>query len=148
MKKNVFKVPTYDRERVQQLLDHYSTDTYWEFHPESSEYMIDQVNENNQLQAIHTLDHLQGPVLGMTLSDDGQLLATFCVLGHVSIWDVRQNFKLLRKLRDKDETQIDEFYCGLFKENYMLTAGKLKDRYRWSETDEDCHILPCPIKVK
>ncbi|KAI9305369.1 WD40-repeat-containing domain protein [Cunninghamella echinulata] len=109
--------------------------------------MIDQVNENNQLQAIHTLDHLQGPVLGMTLSDDGQLLATFCVLGHVSIWDVRQNFKLLRKLRDKDETQIDEFYCGLFKENYMLTAGKLKDRYRWSETDEDCHILPCPIKI-
>ena len=47
-------------------------------------------------------------ITGMSLSPDGNLLATFCSIGAIKIWDVADNFRLLRKLRDNDEVQIDE----------------------------------------
>lgn len=28
-----------------------------------------------------------------------------------------------------------------------MVGGKLKDRNRWSEQDDDNHILPCPLKI-
>ena len=87
----------------------------------------------------------------MTLSADGTMLATFSNIGAVKIWDVENEFKLIQKLRDPDEKNIDEFYCGQFTsdmQDHIVTGGKLKDRHRWSAEDEDNHILPCPIKVR
>lgn len=87
----------------------------------------------------------------MTLSADGTLLATFSNIGAVKIWDIERDFRLVRKLRDTEETNIDEFYCGKFasdSQELLVTGGKLKDRHRWSAQDEDNHILHCPIKVK
>lgn len=142
------EIPTYDRERVQYLTEKYK-DKYWMFHPNNSPNMIDVVNEDYPLRIEKSLDHLNGPVLGMTLSECGTALATFSIYGSVSIWDIgNKDFKLLRKLRDTNETQIDEFYCGAYKGTLLATAGKLKDRHRWSEDDNDNHILPCPIKVR
>lgn len=89
-------------------------------------------------------------IIGMTLSADGTMLATFSNIGAVKIWDVENEFKLIQKLRDPDEKNIDEFYCGQFTsdmQDHIVTGGKLKDRHRWSAEDEDNHILPCPIKV-
>jgi WD40 repeat protein len=47
------------------------------------------------------------------------------------------------------EPNIDEFYVGRFTPsgNHLVVGGKLKDRLRWSEQDDDNHILPCPLKV-
>ncbi|RUS12947.1 WD40-repeat-containing domain protein, partial [Endogone sp. FLAS-F59071] len=85
----------------------------------------------------------------MTLSPDGALLATFCTSGSAKIWDACTDFRLLRKLRDGAEADIDEFYCGRFAPNqtHLLVGGKLKDRRRWSAEDDDNHILPCPLKI-
>src|SRR4051812_6197077 len=91
-----------------------------------------------------------GPIISMTLSPDGTLLATFCTSGSAKIWDARDDFRLLRKLRDAAEADIDEFYCGRFAPDqaHLLVGGKLKDRRRWSAEDDDNHILPCPLKVR
>lgn len=110
--------------------------------------MLNEVNQDHPLKLEKSLDHSNNPIVGMTLSKCGVLLATFCTFGSISIWDCENDFKLLRKIRDVSETQIDEFYCGLFQEDNIVAAGKLKDRYRWSEDDDDNHILPCPIKVR
>ncbi|KAJ1959479.1 hypothetical protein H4R35_007640, partial [Dimargaris xerosporica] len=52
-------------------------------------------------------------------------------------------------LRDADEPNIDEFYVCKFTpdHSHVIVGGKLKDRMRWSEADDDNHILPCPIKI-
>ena len=49
----------------------------------------------------------------------------------------------------EQEENLDEFYVGRFTPDMtkIAVAGKLKDPKRWSEEDEDNHILPCPIKV-
>ncbi|KAI8332815.1 WD40-repeat-containing domain protein [Chlamydoabsidia padenii] len=146
-KKNTGKQPLvqqYDHERTQSLASSYP-DTYWKFDPQNSN-MVGNVNSSEPLVAVHSMTD-QGPVLGMELSEDGMLLATFCTMGTIKIWDIQNDFSLLRTLRDEEETHIDEYYCGLFKEGYLLAAGKLKDRRKWSYEDDDCHILPCPIKI-
>lgn len=87
----------------------------------------------------------------MTLSKDGTMLASLSNIGAIKIWDIENDMKLLRKLRDADEPHIDEFYCGKFiseTQGLIATGGKLKDRHRWSAEDDDNHILPCPIKVR
>lgn len=131
--------------------------------------MIDKVNDEAPLEALPFNVSDQGrikgcpcvnlgllmfvlaAIIGMALSADGTMLATFSNIGAVKIWDVENEFKLIQKLRDPDEKHIDEFYCGHFTsdmQDHIVTGGKLKDRHRWSAEDEDNHILPCPIKVK
>ena len=85
----------------------------------------------------------------MTLSPDGTLLATFSSVGFIKLWDVTNEFKMVRRLRDSRETNIEEFYCGQFvdSQELLVAGGKLKDRFRWSAQDEDNHIMPCPVKV-
>ncbi|CAO3590055.1 unnamed protein product [Absidia cylindrospora] len=136
--------PEYNHERTQSLIES-APDNYWAFHADNSN-MIGVVNELAPLEVIHAFKD-QGPVLGMTLSKDGTLLATFCTLGTIKIWDVQNKLRLLTKLQDSQENHIDEFYCGLFRDQFLLAGGKLKDRHCWSNEDEDCHILPCPIKI-
>jgi hypothetical protein len=66
------------------------------------------------------------------------------------LWDCTQpNFPKRQKLRDQNETNIDEFYVGKFTPDgrHLVTGGKLKDRNRWSDQDNDNHILPCPLKM-
>jgi hypothetical protein len=78
------------------------------------------------------------------------MLASLSNIGAIKIWDVENDLKLLRKLRDADEAHIDEYYCGKFisqTQGLIAAGGKLKDRHRWSAEDDDNHILPCPIKV-
>ncbi|KAJ3313086.1 hypothetical protein HDV04_002403 [Boothiomyces sp. JEL0838] len=68
--------------------------------------------------------------------------------GTAFIWDMN-TFEKLQCLKDEKETNIDEFYtgCWTFDSKHMIIGGKLKDRQRWSEPDDDNHILPCPLKV-
>ncbi|KAI8869446.1 WD40 repeat-like protein [Ramicandelaber brevisporus] len=124
---------------------------------------ISEINNGHRLELVNeSAIRDQGPVVGMTLSPDGSILATFCLLGCVKLWDT-SNYELLGQLRDNSEPNIDEFYCGQFlldddnnaQSNpkpsptrvLLAVGGKLKDRKRWSEADEDNHILPCPVKI-
>ena len=89
-----------------------------------------------------------GPVTGIALSDDGLMLATFCSTGCTKIWSLDDGQQLV-SLRDMDEENIDEVYVGRFGhgDSKIAVAGKCKDRYGWSEVDNDNQILPCAIKV-
>ncbi|KAF7730101.1 hypothetical protein EC973_003047 [Apophysomyces ossiformis] len=145
-KKKEKKVPVYDPEQVKQLSSIYPDD-YWHFHADQDYCMIDAINEDNPLTLVPSNIEDQGAITGMTLSTDGTLLATFSNIGSIKIWDVEDDFRPLRKLRDTKEPHIDEFYCGKFVSSLMVAGGKLKDRHRWSAVDEDSHILPCPIKI-
>lgn len=109
--------------------------------------MMNRINSANPIKSLPVNISDQGAITGMTLSKDGTLLATFSSTGSIKIWDIQDDFKLLRKIRDSLEDQIDEFYCGQFIGDCIITAGKLKDRHRWSVEDNDNHILPCPIKI-
>ncbi|ORX62961.1 WD40 repeat-like protein [Hesseltinella vesiculosa] len=134
----------YNQERTTELAKAYP-DTYWQWNMNNG-HMVQNVNKSSPLVSVHKMNE-QGSILGISLSEDGLLLATFSVFGSVRIYDVQDDFKLLAKLRDNSEEQIEEYYCGLFKGSYLVTGGKLKDRQRWSAEDEDNHILPCPIKT-
>lgn len=110
--------------------------------------MIDMINKIHSLESIPCNMSDQSAISSMALSDDGMLLATFSSIGSVKVWNVGDNFELLRKLRDKEETQIDEFYCGAFTTNGLLAVGgKRKNRHHWSTEDNDNFILPCDIKI-
>lgn len=111
--------------------------------------MIDEINSDYPLGSLPLDICDQGAVTGMTLSDDGTVLVTFCNIGSIKIWDIRNGFNCLRHIRDRSETQIDEFYCGqiLPEGGLLVTGGKLKNRHRWSAEDNDNHIMPCPIKI-
>ncbi|KAL1931992.1 hypothetical protein VTP01DRAFT_9048 [Rhizomucor pusillus] len=141
--------PVYDPMEVKALADQYP-DSFWRFHADSGYDMIDTINEQNPLEPVQCNISDQAPITSMNLSPDGALLATFSNIGAAKIWDIQDDFKLVRKLRDNEETQIDEFYCGQFvteNQELLVVGGKLKDRHRWSAQDEDNHILPCPIKI-
>jgi hypothetical protein len=47
------------------------------------------------------------------------------------------------------EINIDEYYTGVWSEDsrHITCAGKLMDRKRWSENDNDNHIIPGPLKT-
>ncbi|KAI7853079.1 WD40-repeat-containing domain protein [Circinella umbellata] len=142
-------VPEYNLERCQELASTHP-DSFWQFHADSGYNMINTINETSLLEPVPTNMSDQAAITSMTLSSDGTLLATFSNIGAVKIWDIENDFKLVRKLRDMEEQNIDEFYCGKFAsdtQELLVTGGKLKDRHRWSSQDEDNHILPCPIKI-
>ncbi|KAJ3175703.1 hypothetical protein HDU87_005846 [Geranomyces variabilis] len=90
----------------------------------------------------------RGHIMSIVLSPDGTILATFSTLGTVRLWDT-ETWALLTVLRDEAEESIDEFLCGAFTPDMtrIVVGGKLKDPKRWSEADNDNHILPCPLKV-
>jgi WD40 repeat protein len=138
----------WDPKRTKELADRYP-DEYWKYHADAEHQMIEAINVDNKLECVPCDISDQGPITSMTLSSDGSLLATFSNIGAIKIYDVEDDLKLCRKLRDAEETNIDEYYCGKFiADNGLLAVGgKLKDRHRWSEDDNDNHILPCPIKI-
>ncbi|GBC07592.1 hypothetical protein RclHR1_07550012 [Rhizophagus clarus] len=141
------KAPQYVPSNIDKLASTYP-DNYWQFHAESNNGMINYLNFQYQLQLINVDVRDQGPITGMTLSPDGTMLVTFCNVGAARIWDTRE-FKLIQKLRDTEEKNIDEFFVGKFThdQTHLVVGGKLKDRNRWSEEDDDNHILPCPLKI-
>ncbi|RKP24764.1 hypothetical protein SYNPS1DRAFT_29485 [Syncephalis pseudoplumigaleata] len=140
----------YEPATVRKLAQQYP-DTYWQHHAESDSGMVNFVDEGER--ALHCIKeaniHDQGPITGMKLSPDGTILATFCNVGCVKLWDL-EDWRLLRHLRDTEESNIDEFYVGQFTpdQTRLVVAGKLKDRTRWSDADEDNHIMATPIKVR
>ncbi|KAJ1820864.1 hypothetical protein LPJ60_002967 [Coemansia sp. RSA 2675] len=149
------KEPTFDPVQVGELAERHP-DTYWrelatDTDPDSSADLtgrIDFIDEDHPLELLpHSITD-QMALTGMSLSPDGTLLATFGSSGHVHIWDT-DTFECLTTLRDRSETNIDEFFVGQFTPNseYLIVGGKLKDRKRWSEADEDNHIMPCPLKI-
>ncbi|KAI8070854.1 WD40-repeat-containing domain protein [Gongronella butleri] len=141
--KKVNKV-VYNHERTTELSKRHP-DPYWRWDP-SNGNMVHNVNDSAPLVSIKRLAG-RGPVLGMALSEDGALLATFASSGIICLWDAMDDFHLIMKLRDTNEQQIEEYYCGQIKDGLLIAGGKLKDRHRWSTEDDDNHILPCPIKV-
>ncbi|KAJ9049635.1 hypothetical protein DSO57_1022256 [Entomophthora muscae] len=110
--------------------------------------MIDRISSVEFLTPKKDVMHDQGAVMSVKISPDGKLLASFCKVGHVKLWDL-ETFELLATLRDRSELDIDEFYVGVFSPNqkYIVTGGKRKDRRHWSINDNDNRILPCTIKV-
>ncbi|CAG8475573.1 5607_t:CDS:10 [Funneliformis mosseae] len=141
------KAPQYVPGNIDKLASMHP-DNYWQFHAESNTGMINYINVQYPLQLINVDVRDQGPITGMTLSPDGTMLVTFCNVGAARIWDTRE-FKLIQKLRDTEEKNIDEFFVGKFihDQTRLVVGGKLKDRNRWSEEDDDNHILPCPLKI-
>ncbi|KAI9321404.1 WD40-repeat-containing domain protein [Dichotomocladium elegans] len=138
----------YDPEEIQRLAKEYP-DTFWQFHADTEFPMVDVINEDHPLETLNYNMSDQAPIAGMSLSPDGTILATFSSVGVVKLWDISDEFKLLRRLRDLGEENIEEFYCGQFTtdQELIVVGGKLKDRFRWSSADEDNHILPCPVKI-
>ncbi|RIB10674.1 WD40-repeat-containing domain protein [Gigaspora rosea] len=141
------KAPQYQPSMVEKAANLYP-DNYWKFHAESNTGMINYINEEHKLELINVDVRDQGPITGMTLSPDGAMLVTFCNVGCAKIWDTA-DFKLIQKLRDTEEVNIDEFFVGKFIPDHsrMAIGGKLKDRHHWSKDDDDNHILPCPLKI-
>lgn len=109
--------------------------------------MIGPINADYSLKSIPCTINDQATISSMCLSPDCAFLATFCNIGSIRIFDLKNNFNQVRKLRDTEEKNIDEFICGQFVGNYLAVGGKIKDRHRWSEQDDDNHILPCAIKI-
>ncbi|KAL1915225.1 uncharacterized protein VTP21DRAFT_7501 [Calcarisporiella thermophila] len=146
--KKTVTAPQYDPEVVRELAAE-SPDSFWTFHADSNHGMIDYINEDNPLTTLPVAIEDQAPITGMVLSPDGTMLATFCNMGSCKIWDIENDFKLLRKLRDTNEKNIDEFFVGRFtpEQELLVVGGKLKDRHRWSAEDDDNHIMPCPLKI-
>ncbi|KAJ2018008.1 hypothetical protein IW146_004321 [Coemansia sp. RSA 922] len=151
------KEPTFDPALVRELAER-NPDTYWRELATATETTsdsnaeltgrIDFIDEDHPLELLpHSITD-QMALTGMALSPDGTLLATFGSSGHVHIWDT-DTFECLTTLRDRSEANIDEFFVGQFTPNseYLIVGGKLKDRKRWSEADEDNHIMPCPLKI-
>ncbi|CDS14390.1 hypothetical protein LRAMOSA06559 [Lichtheimia ramosa] len=138
----------YDPVAVEALAKQYP-DSYWQFHADTGFSMMDVINEKYPVKALNYNLGDHGPVTAMTLSPDGVMLATFSSTGAIQLWDIADNFKLLRRIRDRGETQIEEFYCGKFSndQELIVAGGKLKNRSVWSSQDDDNHILPCPIKI-
>ncbi|KAI9228019.1 MAG: WD40-repeat-containing domain protein [Piptocephalis tieghemiana] len=131
--------PKYSPSDVKKLATAYP-DSYWSHHPNSSPGMIGRID----------LDRTLGLVPQAKISDtDGTLLVTFSHAGDARVWEVGGEWRLLQKLRDLTEENIDEFLVGQFSPSqaYLLIGGKLKDRRRWSADDDDNHILPCPLKI-
>ncbi|KAI8817526.1 WD40-repeat-containing domain protein [Fimicolochytrium jonesii] len=127
-------------------------DGYWTRLPgpdNESLTLIDHINEAQPLTlhpSADVRDH--GHITSMVQSPDGRMLATFSSLGTVRVWDC-ETWTQIQLLKDEEEKNIDEFYCGRFTENMdrIVVGGKLKDPLKWSEEDNDNHILPCPLKI-
>ncbi|KAI7886126.1 WD40 repeat-like protein [Lichtheimia hyalospora FSU 10163] len=119
----------YDPAAVEELANQYP-DSYWQFHADREFPMVDVINEKYPVKALNQNLGDHGPVTAMTLSPDGVILATFSSTGAIQLWDIADNFKLLRRLRDSGETQIEEFYCGKFSndQELIVAGGKLKNR--------------------
>lgn len=109
--------------------------------------MIGPINGAYPLRSIPCGINDQAPISSICLSPDCTYLATFSNCGYARIFDLKNNFKEMRRMRDEDEENIDEFICGQFVGDYLAVGGKIKDRLRWSHQDEDNHILPCAIKI-
>ncbi|KAI9094710.1 WD40-repeat-containing domain protein [Phlyctochytrium arcticum] len=124
-------------------------DPFWTKTP-STTHMVSTINVDNPLTLVPKSSNFRDPghITAMSLSPDGSLLATFSTLGVVRIWDL-ETYEPVQMLQDTSETEIDEFYCGQFTPtgSHLVVAGKLKDSKKWSQEDEDNHILPCPIKT-
>ncbi|PVV01159.1 hypothetical protein BB560_004434 [Smittium megazygosporum] len=125
-------------------------DYYWKekfLFPEC-EGPIQHISKQNPLELLPVSITEQGPIIGIELSDCGSMLATFSSTGSIKIWDT-ESFSLLKKIRDHSEENIEEFYVGQFTPDgkYILAAGKLKNRKKWSKTDDDNHILPSSLKI-
>ncbi|ORZ25855.1 WD40-repeat-containing domain protein [Absidia repens] len=146
---NKVEIKGYELERSKQLAQQYP-DNYWQYHADGDNSMINLINGQNKLELVEVNIGDQGAITGMTLTTDGQLLATFSTIGSIKLWDIGNEMKLVRKLRDASEDNIEEFYCGQFVDDVpelIVAGGKLKDRLRWSKEDGDNHILPSPIKI-
>lgn len=76
------------------------------------------------------------------------MLATTTTLGYIRVWDL-DTFEQIMDLRDRTESNIEEFYVVKFTpdDQFVVAAGKIKDRRSWDSSDDDNKIMPCPIKI-
>ena len=130
-------------------------DAYWLKKPP-----IQLINEKNPIKIYKTINidnekaweetgwGYGGHVCGLSISDDGELLAGAAIVGSCFIWDAT-NYTLLQMLRDTEEKEIEEIYCVKFIDNdhKIITCGKLKSRTTWSEEDNDNFCIPGHIKI-
>ncbi|KAI8905117.1 WD40-repeat-containing domain protein [Gorgonomyces haynaldii] len=138
----------FDAQKIQELLRQYPQQQQTEPKHDDPDTMISYIDQLNPLKKVHASIKDRAPITGMRLSMDGSLLATFCNGGSTKIWETVE-FKLVQVLEDTSEENIDEFYVGSFtpQMTHILIGGKLKDRKRWSEADNDNHVMGCPVKV-
>ncbi|KAJ3218650.1 hypothetical protein HDU67_004703 [Dinochytrium kinnereticum] len=110
--------------------------------------LIDDVSESRPLERIEVEMKSNGPISGMKLSPCGGLLAAFSTTGQILLFNV-DTLELICTLKDDEEQNIDEFYCGQFVagQPILIAGGKSKDRTQWSLDEDDSKIITCPIKV-
>jgi WD40 repeat protein len=116
---------------------------------------VNQIDEKRPLAEVGTVgDH--GAILAISFSPDGALLATLSTMGQVKLWRVPEkeidgNWYHVATFRDPSEQAIEEYYCCEWLEGegevYLVVAGKRKDRHRWSDADDDNHVLPGIVKI-
>ncbi|KAJ1928018.1 hypothetical protein IWQ60_002433 [Tieghemiomyces parasiticus] len=137
----------YDPDLIDQLAAE-NPDTYWDDIHAPDSQRITHIDAEHPLGLVSVDIRDHAAITGMILSPDGTLLVTCCNTGSVKLWDLG-SFALVQNLRDASEKQIDEFFVARFTpdQSHLIVGGKLKDRQRWSEVDDDNHILPCPLKV-
>ncbi len=91
-----------------------------------------------------------GHVFRMAFSQDNPptLLATASTLGSVVVWGT-DRWDKIQELRDVAETRIECIFDVAFSPSgsHVITAGVLKDRHAWDQTDDDNAVVPSPIKV-
>eukprot|EP01080_Neovahlkampfia_damariscottae_P002488 gene2488-3197_t len=136
------------RNKKSKIMDYSS----FEFKKEELEYwkndnIIKSINKENCLILKKKLSQ-PGHIYHMNISNDGTMLATCSTIGNIRIWDIK-TFELIQELSDENEKQIDEFYFVKFSKDdkFIITGGKRKNRYQWSNNDNDNSILHCPLKI-
>jgi WD40 repeat protein len=139
------ELPLFDPAQVSVLAAE-NPDTWWK-QPEGGT-PLERLDQAALLRRARCLRQ-EGEVCGLRFSEDGRLMASASTAGTLKVWDVEEDWKELRTLRDLQESQLDEFYCLRFTPDarYLFAAGKRKDRESWSEVDDDNACLASPIKL-
>eukprot|EP00002_Diphylleia_rotans_P024317 TRINITY_DN4797_c0_g1_i6.p1 TRINITY_DN4797_c0_g1~~TRINITY_DN4797_c0_g1_i6.p1 ORF type:complete len:526 (+),score=92.28 TRINITY_DN4797_c0_g1_i6:54-1631(+) len=109
---------------------------------------IERIDLQNPLLAPMHLHH-SGGIWGLTWSSDFRILATCSTFGTVRLWDVEDNFSLIKEIYDEQEGFIEEYYVAKFtpSDRHLVVGGKLKDGKIWDSDDDDNKIIPGPLKI-
>eukprot|EP00698_Gefionella_okellyi_P012640 TRINITY_DN3416_c0_g2_i1.p1 TRINITY_DN3416_c0_g2~~TRINITY_DN3416_c0_g2_i1.p1 ORF type:complete len:393 (+),score=97.81 TRINITY_DN3416_c0_g2_i1:555-1733(+) len=107
---------------------------------------IKEINDAHPLSLVRTIDS-NSPNWRIVLSDDGKIMAVPNLLGSVRLYDTTSYIQI-QELRDRDETQAEEFRICVFTKDarYLYAAGKLKKRDAWEPDADDLEIAGGPIK--
>lgn len=108
---------------------------------------ISDLKEIKELEMISKMKHL-GIIQSICLSNDSSIICTASSLGSIQLFDSK-TFQLLRKFKDPNEKEIDEFLICKFSldDKFIITGGKRSSRYEWNEDRDEHEIKKCYLKM-